>query len=479
MGTSIVHSVRLGFATNSSSTHSLLLLRPGEKMVNKGVNRNEFGWDLFVASTRRSREIYVALIIMDALRNIVNEETARLIVKSLTGLEVAKGYIDHQSIYSLPMARDCQGLNLEFLREFQSFMTQKGLVIVGGNDNEESLSSFPSQGEILRLGMPKDSSSSPYFARKDSRGYWTMFNVATGAKVRFSWDGRAVKADKSDVPELVDLKITSFCLHGCPWCYQASEAGGRHADYTDLDLILRSLAEMGVFEIAIGGGEPTCHPKFWNLLRHIRTTLHMVPNFSTRSLDWLYVPEKAETVRKMCGGFAVSVSNDSTAIDHVVKVCMENRMPLEKLSIQYAIGTGFFQAEGVMRKCREHGLRCTLLGYKKVGRGQDWKPQPDDWIGALKNLQNDSEGLPKIGIDTVLAESSREALGEMNIAKESYEINEGKFSMYVDAVECTMGPSSYGDIRIPLPDRKKSHSYQEAVSWLSLPKAMKTAFASW
>ena len=471
---SMVHSVRLGFATNSSSTHSLLLLRPGERMKNEGVAGNEFGWTSFVAASGRSKAVYVALHIKDALLDLVNEETAHLVVKSLTGIDLSsRAYIDHQSIYNLPLSRDGKGLDMAFLEEFRSFMTQKGLVILGGNDNNRKPGrTHHFQGEILRLGMPKDSSTFPYIARKDSRGYWTMFNPGTGAKVRFSWDGRDVTADKSDTPELVDLKITSFCPHGCPWCYQDSGNSGKHAEEMDLNTILWALSELGVFEVAIGGGEPTCHPRFWKLLREIRNGMHMVPNFSTRSLDWLYVPEKAETVRDLCGGFAVSVS-DFSDVDQAVRMCRETRMPLEKMSIQYAIGTGYFQAENVMRSCREHNLRCTLLGYKTAGRGQDWKPRKDDWIGPLKKMQDDDKGWPQIGIDTVLAEASMESLKEMKIARESYEIAEGKFSMYVDAVEGVMGPSSYGGVRMPLPDKDSRPPYKKTA------KSMRTAFAGW
>ena len=45
--------------------------------------------------------------------------------------------------------------------------------------------------------------------------------------------------------------------------------------------------------------------------------------------------------------------------------------------------------------------------------------------------------------------------------------------MYVDAVEGTMGPSSYGDVRVPLPGRDRRWLYKETA------KAMRTAFAGW
>ena len=33
-----------------------------------------------------------------------------------------------------------------------------------------------------------------------------------------------------DYPELIDLKITNACEHGCPMCYMSATKNGKHAD---------------------------------------------------------------------------------------------------------------------------------------------------------------------------------------------------------------------------------------------------------
>ena len=228
-----------------------------------------------------------------------------------------------------------------------------------------------------------------------------------------------------------------------------------------------------VFEVAIGGGEPTLHPHFWNLLRQIRRDHHMVPNFSTRSLDWLYVPEKAAVVREFCGGFAVSVT-DYPDIEKVIQACAAGQIPLDKVSIQYVVGTHSMGAALVMERCRDHDLRCTLLGYKPTGRGKQWASMEDDWIAPFKKLLDDGErepalNSPKVGIDTCLAKSSQWQLRKLGVERHSYEILEGRFSMYVDAVSETMGPSSFSHIRRPLPCRFADEA----------TIAMKTAFSQW
>ena len=238
-----IHNVRMGFATNSSSMHSLLLLRRGEKLKDYLLKDHWFGNQHFTAASTPAKSLYVALTIKDALLRIVNPETAEIIVRSLIGYDPSeKGNIDHQSIFALPLTPDMKGLNMQFLREFQEFIIRPDLVILGGYDGDRRLHPKLSSGSILALNMPKDSEF-PYIARKDSRGYWTLFNPTTGTKLRMSWSGKDMRAAKADTPELVDLKITSFCPHGCPWCYQGSTNTGQHAEGKTIHAILDALED--------------------------------------------------------------------------------------------------------------------------------------------------------------------------------------------------------------------------------------------
>jgi hypothetical protein len=445
-----IQSVRLGFATNSSSTHSLLLLRKGGKLADVDVEAQDFGWSHFTAASRQAKGAYLAQLIRHAMRKLVNDETAIMIARSLTGITASSdGYIDHQSAFELPFSRDGQGLDLVFLKEFSAFLLRQDLAIFGGNDNDDVSHPSIGEGAVVDLAVPRDSRPGRLIARKDSRGYWVIFNVVTGTKVRFAWE--PMEVGKADAPELVDLKITSYCPHDCPYCYQGSTGTGVHASEESLRKILCALREMEIFEVAIGGGEPTAHPMFWDLLRDVRRLYEMVPNFSTRNIDWLHVPEKAAIVRDVCGGFAVSCSKPAE-VDAVVLACRTARMPLDKLSIQHVVGSEYEGSLDILDRCSEHDLRCTLLGYKPVGRGTKWKPKKDDWIVSLKRYVEKVGWIgSKVGIDTVLASSSEKELKELDVEPHSYETKDGRFSMYADAVEATIGPSSYGGERMKLP----------------------------
>ena len=62
------------------------------------------------------------------------------------------------------------------------------------------------------------------------------------------------------------LQITTKCNMLCPHCCYSCNKNGKHADWMTLvDAV--AFARQHTDSIAIGGGEPTLHPMFFNLLR--------------------------------------------------------------------------------------------------------------------------------------------------------------------------------------------------------------------
>ena len=53
-----IHNVRLGFATNSSSTHSLIFLPKAQDNYNEGG----FGWDNFTLASKEANLDFVAVL---------------------------------------------------------------------------------------------------------------------------------------------------------------------------------------------------------------------------------------------------------------------------------------------------------------------------------------------------------------------------------------------------------------------------------
>ena len=105
-------------------------------------------------------------------------------------------------------------------------------------------------------------------------------------------------------PLLVDLQITNHCNLRCPHCYMASSAAGAHAPLDDILLALDQCAEAGVLEVALGGGEPTTHPHFADILAAARQR-HLVCNLATNGKSM--TPRLARMLAKHCGAVALSI----------------------------------------------------------------------------------------------------------------------------------------------------------------------------
>jgi hypothetical protein len=102
-----------------------------------------------------------------------------------------------------------------------------------------------------------------------------------------------------------------------------------------------------------------------------------------------------------------------------------------------------------------------LLGFKETGRGAGYgKSRPSD--AAVKRLlnrakeaaegqDNDSYRRFHLSVDTAFLDLYGHILDELGVPHSLRTSPEGKFSMYVDAVENTCGPSSYCDPSLMTP----------------------------
>jgi radical SAM protein with 4Fe4S-binding SPASM domain len=118
-------------------------------------------------------------------------------------------------------------------------------------------------------------------------------------------------------PESVHLQINNVCNLRCPSCY----VGLSEDDDGSLPLeIILSLidewAEMGVFQLALGGGEPLMSPKFVPVVRHARKR-GVVPNVTTNG--WLITEELLEETAGSLGELRMSL-NDAVGLNKALIV---------------------------------------------------------------------------------------------------------------------------------------------------------------
>jgi len=408
-----------------------------------------------------------------------------MLVEAMVGKPLPKdGYIDHQSVYLIPRSWDGTFVDLEFFKELKAYFLQDGLVILGGNDNVDDKDKeghpLSGHGQRANLEIPRDVAGyrDCYVARKDEKtGFWVVFNRSTGGKIRFDFNGSNEAPKKSTLPELVDIKLTSVCPYGCPHCYQDAHPSGEHASNRDWYSVIDALADLRVFEVALGGGEPTLHPDFLKIIDHCNYR-HVVPNFTTRNIAWIHDPILRPKIINGIGAFAYSIS-DYSDVSNLAHAMLAYGIPMEKASVQII--------DGVTQNCYqifsdayEFGLRVTVLGYKESGRGgeyaktSEFKSRKGDWIGTVKHIlgQKDSH-MPTLGIDTVLAKEYKKDLEALKVPGYMYSVVEGKFSMYIDLVDKKMGPSSF----CPKEQMVPLIPYGEQVYADVIQKAIRKAFA--
>ena len=113
---------RKGFASNSSSTHSVWISK-GEKEIETNVTSPEFGWGYFICSDRRSIIKYLAAQVAMNIESLnydkdVPDDKLKKIIDDLIGEEVfldaysynhSNCYVDHQSVWNLPREKDFKG----------------------------------------------------------------------------------------------------------------------------------------------------------------------------------------------------------------------------------------------------------------------------------------------------------------------------------------------------------------------------------
>jgi len=441
------HNVRLGFATNSSSSHSIIL-NPTLEQDWRDPD-GEYGWNNFMLRSLDAKRKYMATqFAMNLTHQGLSSEYAWHITNGLLGdnvldIEDHDNYgIDHGSILRLPLQyreRFERGkkLSFAFFKDLLVYIERDDVGIAGGNDNEETPHDYG--GTRILRDVPTDSRYA-LIARKDGE-HWTLFNRDTGTKIRLSFTTDEPYT-QARMPELVDVKITDFCPYGCKFCYQSSGLSGTHASFDVIDNVFRWLADREVFEVALGGGETTMHPQFAEILEQANRWCGLTPNFSTFSVDWLDNSKTTQAVLDHCGGFAFSCTEyKPEKVTRLARWAKDNNF-LSKVQAQIVLGLcGTWRLCATMRQLKEQGIhRVTLLGYKSFGRGAGVKPQKTDMAEVIKCAK---ENYITLGLDTMAVQNYGGVLDEAGISPLLRTEHEGRFSCYVDAVECKIARDSY------------------------------------
>jgi len=453
-------SLRFGFATNSSSSHSVIF----PKVLMEDVNESsefDFGWDNFILSSNDAKIRYLSIILKNNLKlpNFINKEIIRswmdyssqdMDFSDYQIDQILDGYIDHQSFWTLPYCFGTDIVDPEFFKDFKDYIMQRGLTIVGGNDNDDGDFIYGKQS-ILQ----KDQN---YVCRKDVRGnYWSLFNKENGNKIKIRFNPSEdieVANIKSEVPELIDIKITDYCNQECSFCYTGSNTKGKHADFGYWGLF-KTLEEMKVFEVCLGGGEPTDHPDFIDILKESNSN-GISTSFTTKKKDWLRDPKKWIPIMDNCSAFGFTPVNIDAKYNYKIKdelgifhnLLFNNGISRDRVKIHVPMGVVSKNVfEEIIDFCKKYKYSILLLGFKKTGRALNFKKI--NYSDFLTKFIKSNENI-QIGIDTVLAKEIKPLLDSLKVPKFLYSIKEGVDSCFIDMVSLEMSESSFSDKRYKL-----------------------------
>ncbi|MBD3211610.1 MAG: radical SAM protein [Candidatus Lokiarchaeota archaeon] len=152
----------------------------------------------------------------------------------------------------------------------------------------------------------------------------------SGQKIKFLFEP-SIKTGESfllttHTPILIDLSLNNECNMQCPFCYMSAKPLGKGdiISMEDFNYLLLRMKEARVLQIALGGGEPTLHPNFTQILKKLRKEADIIPNYTTNGSN--LTKEILVSSKKYCGAVAVSYnkSHFTQTLDAVKKLRQMN-----------------------------------------------------------------------------------------------------------------------------------------------------------
>ncbi len=243
---------------------------------------------------------------------------------------------------------------------------------------------------------------------------------------------QVVRLESLGKRRLIDIQTTTRTFYAAGMashnCYQGSTKQGKHADLKEIQSFARYIGRMGTFEVAIGGGDPTTHPDFIEILKAFYDN-GVIPNFSTQMWDWLKKDDIVEAVAKYCGAVALSTQSPKQA-EKFIEICEEKGI---KPHIHYVLGlsplSNLADMLAVRASYRQH---LVILAYKEMGRAQG--TPPIDYTGWQNVVRDADTSRWNIAVDSFLVSDVDAGFTRDEVPSHLYESADGKFSLYWDAV---------------------------------------------
>lgn len=256
-------------------------------------------------------------------------------------------------------------------------------------------------------------------------GYKVEIDETTGTKIRTQLSNLPPVQ-----PETFDLKVTDWCNAGCAFCHENSTKQGKHADLDALLKITDGL--LPGTEIAIGGGHPLAWPHLDSFLEESKKRGY----FCNITVNGIHIPKSLVRLAVLQANDLIKGIGVSAITNHITTRAFN----LHEHSLQNIVGhiiLGRFDGKYYgHEQLLPHYL---VLGYKEFGRGLDYHKNYNTDVFQQKvfNLmQLAKKHNFKLSFDNLALEQAKvKQLVPEDVWDAHYMGEDGKFSMYIDAVE--------------------------------------------
>lgn len=449
MKTVYLKNFRKGFATNSSSTHSVIYKNKDDMFKDLNIFELDFydRFDNTIAASKEAKIKYVAANIMwnEKLYEIMcafypdMKKYEEKIKKERKSHNEDFGMYARGSLY-FPNSIYLEA-SIDYLR---NIIEDDDIIIIGGSDEEDFVYCTKKNHEELpeadSIGIYD---STPKGVVKNGN-YWVGYGY--DGKIRFKTEkGKCIPF----YPELIDLCITKNCNHNCNFCYMNAGPNGKHADIASLKRIIGYFSNgyggryNTRIEFSVGGGNVLLYPQLDELFRFMYENGHIInTTINAKDCEMLLSDESIlNTFKQYVRGIGISISEDKD-IEMLSKLngtfVGDNYKDIVIHLIPEMLGVD--KTREFIVKLKKYGYnRFLFLGYKTNGRGVTQKH-----VKLTKNdLDKLFDDLYCVSVDTTFAKTYDEWLNSNYETEHTITKLEGEYSMYIDGVEGIAYKSSY------------------------------------
>ena len=469
-----VKNFRKGLATNSSSTHSIIYKKSEDLFKDLGVFENDY-FGRCTETIAATREAKIKYIFHCIYRNepLVKRMAARypemkqyfpLAKKAYEDENFEFGEYGRGCLYSPYGVKADKDFDFDYLC---SIIETENAVIVGGSDEMDFVYDTIRGKEEIPLGGDVYDWDYPFKKNDITRNgnYYVAYgncyqgtsedeserippHNCSGGRLRFMIED---SDPIPEYPELIDLRITNRCDHGCKFCFMNSNMNEKDADIDELRYIIRNLKTRT--EFSIGGGNILLYPHLESLFKTLDENGHII-NVTINVADCAKIVNDKRFKKlfaKYVDGIGVSVFSVAD-VETFLKFQeafskIGGRNDKHGFNCKYIVMhtipeyIGFEKMMEIKRflNAKRAYAPILFLGYKENGRGANCEYHKF----TEKEIAEIFKNSYAISIDTTFAKRYKEYIDKAYSTRYSLTPNEGEYSMYIDGVTLNAYKSSY------------------------------------